>query len=1339
MNRLFLLCVIQATIVAGFGTVTLAQNASGTKVLNRENLVAWCIVPFDGKHRGPAQRAQMIADLGLRRVAYDWRQEHVPTFEQEIIEYNKRGLEYFAFWSVHEEAFKLFEKYNLHPQIWQIIPEPTATTQEMKVQAAAEQLLPLVHRSKGLGSKLGLYNHGGWSGEPENLVAVCQYLRKHHDADHVGIVYNLHHAHDVVDRFADVIQAIKPYLLCLNLNGMTADGEANGQKILPLGAGELDLSLLQAIHQSGYSGPIGIIGHTQDDVQLRLQDNLDGFDWLVAQLDGQPAGAKPSYRTWNPPQADASDSGQYSPQRVADLIAQARNSGNAHRGLVVFGSATSACLSCHKLGDYGGTVGPDLLNIAPRRKPEELIESVLWPARHIEPQYLAHRVVTNDGTIHRGYVVERNDQRLVLNDPAKGKDGIVTIESDAIELESPSGTLMPDNLLMTMTNRQTVDLLRFLLDLGRPSGISVAEMNAVLMHANIHSQGPATFQPDRKPLNPTAWPSWEEPVNRGRVYDFYSKQADHFRAFDHLPPLLTEYPGLDGGKTGHWGNQDEATWSSNLWNEIKLGSVQCGVFRGGNVTVPRGVCVRLGDQQELSACFNPETLTYDAIWKDGFLKFSTVRHGFMDGVIMAGTMVDLPEQSKPTLPLKYHGYYRVGPRVIFSYRIGDQDYLDSPWVKDGQFVRQLAKADLAADRAAGLPLDALDLVGVDSGPDASIAQWPESFETSIQHGDASPYAIDTIGLPAKNPWKSTFFFGGHDIANDGSAIVCTMRGDVWRVSDLEFPSTNAVWRRIASGLHQPLGVVVDQDGIFILGRDQITRLHDRNGDGEADYYECFSNQYLTSIAGHDFICGLQRDRDGNFYTASGNQGVVRISADGTHGEVVATGFRNPDGLGVTPDGILTVPCSEGEWTPASMICAVNLQTQVSGAAPPYFGYPGPRDGQPPQLPLVYLPRGLDNSAGGQIGITSDRWGPLQGQCLHFSFGTGAHFLLLRDEVAGQLQGAVVPLPGEFRSGAHRGRFSPVDGQLYVTGMQGWGSYTTDGGCFQRVRYTGETVQLPTRIRAHQNGVALEFSSQLDPELASQTKNHFAQCWNYRYSSAYGSPEFSTKHMGVKGHDVLAIEGAHVGSDGATLFLEIPDIQPVNQLHLRIQTNHELFRDIFATVHMLDKPFTDYPGYQPSEKRIARHPMLTDLAMATKRIPNPHQAELAGARAIRIETGSNLTFQTSEFHAQPNEPIALTLDNTDVVPHNWALVKPGHLEKVGGIVNRMISDPDAAMRHYVPATSDVLTYTDVVLPQEKFTIYFRAPSDPGRYPYLCTFPGHWPVMNGVMVVDPAKDD
>ena len=104
-----------------------------------------------------------------------------------------------------------------------------------------------------------------------------------------------------------------------------------------------------------------------------------------------------------------------------------------------------------------------------------------------------------------------------------------------------------------------------------------------------------------------------------------------------------------------------------------------------------------------------------------------------------------------------------------------------------------------------------------------------------------------------------------------------------------------------------------------VGSWSVVRLWDLNDDGVADFYECFSNQYRTSPGGHDYICGLERDADGNFYTASGADGVYRIAADGRTAEVIATGFRNPDGIGLTPDGVLTIPCAEGEWTVVTLL------------------------------------------------------------------------------------------------------------------------------------------------------------------------------------------------------------------------------------------------------------------------------------------------------------------------------------------------------------------------------------------------------------------------------------
>ena len=247
------------------------------KNLQTDQLVAWCIVPFDAKKRGPQARAEILTKLGLKRCAYDWRDHHVPEFEEEIRQYQKHQIEFFAFWGTHDKAFQLFEKYKLKPQIWKMLPRLEKGSQKERVKAGADAMESLAKRTAMMGSKLGLYNHGGWSGEPANLVAVCQELKRR-GHDHVGIVYNWHHGHGHIEDWEESLALMKPYLFCLNLNGMNTDAKP---KILSLGKGQHDLVMLRTLIKSGYNGPIGIIDHRIDlDSEVALQRNLDGLSGL---------------------------------------------------------------------------------------------------------------------------------------------------------------------------------------------------------------------------------------------------------------------------------------------------------------------------------------------------------------------------------------------------------------------------------------------------------------------------------------------------------------------------------------------------------------------------------------------------------------------------------------------------------------------------------------------------------------------------------------------------------------------------------------------------------------------------------------------------------------------------------------------------------------------------------------------------------------------------------------------------------------------------------------------------------------------------------------------------
>ncbi|HWQ91335.1 MAG TPA: pyrrolo-quinoline quinone, partial [Clostridia bacterium] len=279
------------------------------RLFARTNLFAWCIVPFDSARRNPEQRADMLVRLKIPALAYDYRAEHVPTFEAEVRALQGRGLKLLAWWTpaqLNDETkhiLGILKRHNLRPQLWVIgggNPVTDAAGQNQNVTEESERLRPLAEAAAAAGCTIGLYNHGGWFGEPENQLAIIQRLRAQ-GVTNIGIVYNLHHGHSHIDRFPELLQKIKPHLIALNLNGMTRNGDQVGKKILPLAQGDLDLQVLRTIAESGWFGPVGILNHTDEDAETRLRDNLEGLEWLIPQLKGQAPGPKPQPRSWRDP------------------------------------------------------------------------------------------------------------------------------------------------------------------------------------------------------------------------------------------------------------------------------------------------------------------------------------------------------------------------------------------------------------------------------------------------------------------------------------------------------------------------------------------------------------------------------------------------------------------------------------------------------------------------------------------------------------------------------------------------------------------------------------------------------------------------------------------------------------------------------------------------------------------------------------------------------------------------------------------------------------------------------------------------------------------------------
>ena len=157
------------------------------------------------------------------------------------------------------------------------------------------------------------------------------------------------------------------------------------------------------------------------------------------------------------------------PQRLGqvinpDQILQLR--GNAERGRQLFVSAAGVqCRNCHRLGQVGKKLGPDLSRPEKKRSRRELLESILQPSKDIDPRYVAQLVETNDGRVAVGLLVKKDAAQVVLKD-AQGKE--VSIATADVDFMAPQQkSLMPELLVQDMTAQEVADLLELLLQQQR--------------------------------------------------------------------------------------------------------------------------------------------------------------------------------------------------------------------------------------------------------------------------------------------------------------------------------------------------------------------------------------------------------------------------------------------------------------------------------------------------------------------------------------------------------------------------------------------------------------------------------------------------------------------------------------------------------------------------------------------------------------------------------------------------------------------------------------------------------------------------------------------------------
>jgi glucose/arabinose dehydrogenase len=643
------------------------------------------------------------------------------------------------------------------------------------------------------------------------------------------------------------------------------------------------------------------------------------------------------------------------------------------------------------------------------------------------------------------------------------------------------------------------------------------------------------------------------------------------------------------------------------WVDARYAKVKFGPFVSGHIATPKGsthkgIAIRVGEKGEGTMVFDTDLCIWRAGWTGGFLKTDPARYGLIralkpDGQVVfansptmgvadaKGSFADPRNPKSGPLPnghARYKGLFVHGKRVVVRYDVKEFQIYDSPWLVESTDGNIRFSRDLRIQKGskilqvirlkdASAPVDLLKLVGVKSSLDfdkliqPGPRQWGKSiFTQGIVDKRKTTFAIDTITVPYKNPHNAMFFTAGHDFTINGDCYVATAHGDVWKVAGIDEELKAVKWHRFATGLYQPLGLRVVKDQVYVLGRDQITRLHDTNKDGEADFYEAFNNDLMIGGGGHSYATCLETDPKGNFYFIRCAEGtphggvLLKVAADGSKLSVIATGFRNPNGLGVGPNGVITAADQQGGWVPETRLDVIK-PGGFYGFMPMHKRKVAPKAYDPP---LMWIPRVLDNSAGGQVWVPKNQWGPFSGELIHFSYGRCTMMHIIRDGP----NGGAMPIGGRFLSGACRGRFNPKDGHLYVTGLLGWQTAAIRDGCLQRVRYTGALLQQPIRMKVYANGIRLTFSAALDKKIAEDIESWSLEQWNYKWTSAYGSKDWSVKNPTKQGRDVIVIQSAKLLSDGKSVFLQMP-VQPVHSMAIQYNLDTATGKIFKGTLHL----------------------------------------------------------------------------------------------------------------------------------------------------------------------------
>jgi len=569
---------------------------------------------------------------------------------------------------------------------------------------------------------------------------------------------------------------------------------------------------------------------------------------------------------------------------------------------------------------------------------------------------------------------------------------------------------------------------------------------------------------------------------------------------------------------------------------------------------------------------------------------------------------NLPYGPLPRSWVHFKGVEIHGANPVIRYSIGDCDIREIPklasanvferWFYCGSSSKEL-KLRLDKDQVHVIPAsktpfqfgvryqggkaEVFDLKTPATNAQPASKRFGINLTTRIKPSPAEgAWAVDTFETPEskENPWNSWMRTTGFDFFEGGkSAAICTWNGEVWIVDGIDQSEGELKWQLVCTGLFQPLGLKILNGNIHVGCRDMIAILRDTNGDRETDIIENFNSDHQVTEHFHEFAMGLQSDAEGNLYYAKsarhGKPGLVphhgtllKVSKDGLKTEILANGFRAANGVCLNPDGSFMVTDQEGNWTPKNRINWVKPKGKnvFYGNMWSYHDSTDESDAAMKQ-PLCWITNSFDRSPAELLWVPENSaWKSLRGSLLNLSYGEGKIYTVPFEKQGEEVQGGMSPLGMKpFPTGIMRGRFSPLDGQLYGCGMFAWAGNRQQHGGFYRIRYTGQPAYQPVSLSTKKGQVTIGFSDALDPQSVTDISAWEVRAWDLQRTSKYGC-----KHLNER---TWKISKADLSADGKSIRLDIPELAPTwgmsMKLKLRGAGGEAIEREIHNSIFTLD--------------------------------------------------------------------------------------------------------------------------------------------------------------------------